>query len=191
MHAANIQLGCIQNLPKFVDQGEHSPGLLVGIQVLIPTYQFSCYGKVTRWGIATERQGRHSIYLQVWRITNRHYGFPVYSLVGANKFDIEPSKPQILYYISPPTMDQIIVQPGDVIGFYLQNNSSIEDDFTIQYNPHTNNVTVQFVMTDKPLAIIEETTLSVQMLKTAPVITVDIAGINNYYGASMNTLCID
>ena len=136
-----------------------------------------------------EKQGKHSIHLQVWRTTGRHYEFPVYSLVGANKFDIEPPKSRVLYYISPPTLDQITVQPGDIIGFYLQNNASIEDDFTIQYNPHAKNVTLQFVMSDEPLAVIEETTLSVQMLKTAPVITVDIAGMN--YGALMNTLCID
>lgn len=189
IYAANVRLQCAQNLPNFVDQGEYSPGLLVGIQALVPTYQFSCHGRVTRWGIATERQGKHSIYLQVWRTTERHHEFPAYALIGANKFDIEPPKSRILYYISPPTMDQITVQPGDVIGFYLQNNASIEDDFTIQYNPHANNVTLQFVMSDEPLAVIEETTLSVQMLKTAPVITVDIAGMN--YGALMNTLCID
>ena len=175
-YTAYVHIGCIQNLPSFVDQGTHSPSLLVGIQALVPMYQFSCHGKVTRWGIATERQGKHSIGLQVWRATSR-YGSYVYSLVGMNKFDVQPSKIQGLYYITPPAMDQITVQPGDMIGFYLQNNVTIEDDFTIQYKPHANNVTLQFVMTDEPLTIIEETTLSIQMLKTAPIITVDI-GMN-------------
>lgn len=169
-YAAFLQLGCIQGLPDFADQGNHSPSLLVGIQALVPTYQFRCHGKVTRWGIAIERWGKNSISLQVWRATSR-YG---YSLVGTNNFDVEPPKNQKAFYISPPTMDQIIVQPGDIIGFYLQNNATIDDDFSIQYKPYTNNVTVHFVMTDEPLTIIEETTLSIQMSKTAPIIAVDI-----------------
>ena len=71
-------------------------------------------------------------------------------------------------------MDQITVQAEDMIGFYLQNNISIDDNFAIQYKPYTKNVTVHFVTTEEPLTVIKETTLSIQMSKTAPVITVDI-----------------
>ena len=168
-----MQLGCIESLPNFIDQGDRSPRLLVGIQALVPAYQFSCHGKVTRWGIATVRQGKNSISLQVWRPTTRH-GSDVYSLVGSNNFDVEPLINQKLLYITPPTMDQITVQPGDMIGLYLQNNVSIEDRFSIQYKPFTNNVTVHYVMADEQLSVIEETTLSIQMSNTAPIITADI-----------------
>lgn len=165
---------CIHSLPKFTDQGNHSPSLLVGIQALVPAYQFRCYGKVTRWGIATKRMGKHSIDLQVWRATGSRYGSPLYSLVGSNNFEVVPPTNQALLYITPPVADQITVHNGDMIGFYLQSNNSIEDNFSIQYKPYTNNVTVHFVMAGEPLTVIEDTTLSVQMSKSAPVITVDI-----------------
>lgn len=171
---AALQQGCIQSLPKFVDQGNYSPTLLLGIQALVPAYQFSCYGRVRRWGMATKRKGKHSIDFQVWRATTSRYGTQVYSLVGCNRFDVEPPTDRALFYVNVPVMDQITVQAGDMIGFYLLNNISIDNNFSIQYKPYTNNVTLHFVMTEEPLTVIKETTLSVQMSKTAPVITVDI-----------------
>ena len=170
----------MRGLPNFADQGDHSPALLVGIQALVPAYQFSCYGKVTKWGIATERKGKHSINLQVWRPTIR-YGSDVYLLVGTNNFDIEPPMEQKLFYITPPAISQIAVQPGDIIGFHLENNVSIDDNFSIQYKSYTNNVTVHYVMTEEPLTVIEETTLSIRLSKTAPVITVDIGRYCDYW----------
>ena len=104
----------------------------------------------------------------------------MYSLVGSNRFDVEPPTDRALFYVSVPEMDQIMVQAGDMIGFYLLNNISIDNNFSIQYKPYTNNVTLHFVMTQEPLTVIKETTLSVQMSKTAPVITVDIGKHNTF-----------
>ena len=168
-----MQPGCIHGLPEFVDRGSHSQSLLVGIQVLVPSYEFTCHGKIARWGIATQRSGQHNISLQVWRAASRP-GSHAYSLVGANNVEVRPPKDHALVYISPPPEDQITVLPGDVVGFYLQNNITTDDDFSVQYQSHANNATLHFVTTDQPLTVIEETTLSIQMSQTAPIMTVDI-----------------
>ena len=168
-----MQSGCVPGIPEFIDHGSHSQSLLVGIQALVPSYQFTCHGKVARWSIATQRQGQHNISLQVWR-AGSGLGSHAYSLIGANRVEVKPPEDHALVYISPHVEDQITVQPGDVIGFHLQNSISTDEDFSLQYQSHANNVTLHFVTADQPLSIIQETTLSIQMSETAPILSVDI-----------------
>lgn len=162
----------MENLPPFRDQGRHSPSLLVGIQALIPAYNFTCNATVTRWGLSIEKKGQHRIDLQVWRPLEDLLGS--YHLVGANTFNVKPQTGQKLLYLLPDVMDQIQVQPGDVVGLYIENNASVDDDYAIQYVPNVNGVTVHYKQTDQPLDMIQSyTMLPVQFPNIAPVMMVE------------------
>lgn len=121
---------CIDNLPEFRDQGKRSPSLsLDEVQIVIPAYRISCKGVITQWGLSTEKRGRHSIELQVWRETKSD----MYLKVGGNWFDQRPAKRQKLMYLTPHPNDSIPVEPGDFIGLYARNSPRIKDNYQIQY----------------------------------------------------------
>ncbi|XP_064405921.1 uncharacterized protein LOC135350959 isoform X2 [Halichondria panicea] len=125
---------CISQLPGFKDQGLNSPMLLIGIQALVPAYQITCNGTLVQWRVATVRGGQHSVHLQVWRPVQEAGS---YRIVGENSFNIKPQGTHNLFSLIPSKKDLIGVQEGDILGFYLENNASIGDDFSIQYQANT------------------------------------------------------
>ena len=109
--------------------------------------------------------------LQVWRQMQEK---GVYYLIGTNSFNTQPEMGQKLLYLVPNTTNQIQVKPGDVVGFYLENNVTIVDDFAIQYKPNATGVTVQYKQENHPLEIIQASTLPVQFLNVAPILLAEI-----------------
>ena len=95
-------------------------------------------------------------------------------MVGANTFTTQPNKKQKILHLTPNVSDQIQVLPADVIGFYLEDNTLVSDDFQIQYKPNSTNTEVQYITTMQPHSIIYPDTLAVSLQSMAPVILVEL-----------------
>lgn len=158
-------------LPEFKDQGPRSPALLVGIQAIVPAYTITCNGTLTRWGVSTEKRGQHDIHLQVWRPSE---GYRAYSLVGVNTFNVKPTKGQKAFLLTPRRRHRIMVQVGDILGFHLENNKTIRDDFSIQYYVNTSGINVHYTQIAQPLQEIHFNTLHVTLMNASPIIQIEI-----------------
>ena len=166
----SLDMSCIDNLPPFVHQGEHSPLLPVGIQALVPSYRFSCEGLIHQWGIAVNGKGRHDIHLQVWRPTIGER----FELIGSNVFNIKPLDGERLIYLKPDPARRLSFMSGDVIGFYLEDNMSLSDDFRIEYHENATGVAVEYQRSTAPLSSVHRDSLSFHSKNTAPIITVHL-----------------
>lgn len=165
-----MQVRCIPLAPVFHEQGHRNPALLMGIQALVPAYQITCNGTLLQWGILTEKQGQHNIHLQVWRATR--YG--AYSLIGTNTFNLKPPNGQKTFILTPNPSNRIIVQDGDIIGFHLEKNESITDEFSIQYHTNATGIDIHYMQSLEPLQEIHSNTLYVTLRNAAPMITASI-----------------
>ena len=118
--AANSQ--CPQGLPLFGDRDPHNE-LPDNIQAILPTYTFTCSGPVVQWGACVQPQGppeRYDIYFQVWRLTGED---GCYSIVGSNRIaDGDPNVPRGCIIFDVPQEQRIMVEAGDVMGFYSDHN---------------------------------------------------------------------
>ena len=166
------EYSCVQNLPELRDQGKHSPSLLVGIQALVPAYHFTCSGKIKEWRLSTEKRGQHRVDLQVWRPVEGTLG--AYNLVGYNSFNVQPEAGEKLLVLPVNSDDEIEAQPGDVLGFYMENDATITDEYAIQYVSNATGITLQYKGADSPLQNIQPYTLSVQLPNTAPILAVEV-----------------
>ncbi len=136
-----------RDLPNFVRPGGGGePRFQVNpIQAIVTSYQFDCCGVVTQWRAFVERSGGaffqdqpYTISFQVWRPNSPS---PVdtdgcYTMQGTNHFSPIPlSDPNTadrgIVTGIPLQSERIEVQPGDVVGFYLE--SSRNDDDGIQF----------------------------------------------------------
>ena len=126
-------------LPNFVRPGGGGEERfeVTPVQVIIPSYQFDCYGQVTEWRAYVEGSGGghfdnqpYSITFQVWRPSSPPDG--QYTIVGLNDFspislaDPGTADRGIVTGI-PLESERIEVQPGDVVGFYLESSRSTGD----------------------------------------------------------------
>ena len=117
--------------------------ITLGHQVIIPTYKFVCdqmCGNITEWGVDVHRGGRHhqevyTLDLQVWRpspTVNHSTGTGCYSLVGNNRFTSISLQSQgtveQAVTVTPSSQDYIPFRPGDVLGFYVNQNMTVETD---------------------------------------------------------------
>ena len=99
-----------------------------GHQAIIPTYTFNCCGNITEWQINVHVHMHmymdYSLWylqhvdFQVWRPSPTVNTTGCYSLVGHNEFSNVTLIGEIAT-ATPPQHNQIQVQPGDVVGFYL------------------------------------------------------------------------
>ena len=96
-------------------------------QVLIPSYRFTCCGNITEWGVDVAPAGNnhdrvYNLDLQVWRPSPTVRTTGCYSLVGNNRFTSVSLANQVAIVTPlPPRQEQIEFQPGDVLGFNLEN----------------------------------------------------------------------
>ena len=95
-------------------------------QAIIPSYMLTCCGEIRAWGVdvdpARDRDDEeYTLNLQVWRLspTVDQTGDGVYSLVGNNKFT-SISLSFGVAEMTPLPQDYIQFQPGDVLGFYVE-----------------------------------------------------------------------
>lgn len=109
------------------------PRLPSGSQAIITTYSFRACGRIIGWHTYIRPGGRYTIRFQVWRQESD----TVYNLVGENEylnFLVREEIPVIGTVSSAPdTPDFILVQPGDVLGYFVSfgdNDSDSEDDNT-------------------------------------------------------------
>ena len=104
----------LQGLPTFTDQGGgRGPRLDNGVQVIVPSYNFSCAARVIQWGACVEPpRERYYIQFQVWRVQSG--SSTQYSLVGRNSLTL--SRSCVLVEVAEE--DQITTQAGDVVGFF-------------------------------------------------------------------------
>ena len=117
------------SLPSFGDPGNSVPSTDINpIQVIIKSYQFHCCGKVGRWaayvqpGGGNHEDGVYNIKFQIWRPTSGDS----YVKIGENSFPevqlIDGSGGEINEEVQSSS-EQLHFQPGDVIGYYLDQNS--------------------------------------------------------------------
>lgn len=171
LNIGTVQFQCVPLFPTFHDQGGHSPVLLVGIQALVPAYRITCNGTLVRWGISTERRGQHNIHLQVWRPVD---GYRTYSLAGVNTFNVKPTKGKKAFLLTPEPNERIAVQEGDILGFHLENNATISNDFSIEYFTNVTGIDVHYTPIAQPLREIDSNTLHVTLMNAAPIIRTEI-----------------
>ena len=94
-------------------------------QAIIPSYRFTCCGNITAWGVDVHPAGGghdrvYNLDLQVWRPSPTVQTSGCYSLVGNNRFTSVPLANQVAV-VTPLPQEQIEFQPGDVLGFMLEN----------------------------------------------------------------------
>ncbi len=138
----------MSNLPPFSDPGGggDAPRIQYRQQVLIPSYQFTCSGVVTEWGAYVEPGGGgdRTVYIptfQVWRPESN--GNDVYIMVGENAYPdpitLDPDS-QILVTATEPLIQ---VQPGDVVGYYLDSIKE-SDNRGVQLDVSNSNLEVYY-----------------------------------------------
>ena len=132
-----------RDLPNFVRPGgggeprfEYNP-----IRAIITSYKFNCCGVVTEWRAFVERSGfgqfadqSYTISFQVWRPNSPSTVDTdgCYTMQGTNHFspislgDPDTADRGIVTGI-PLESERIEVQPGDVVGFYLESSRSTGD----------------------------------------------------------------
>ena len=116
-----------------------------------------------------------------------------YNLVGANSFNTQPERGKKLLYLTPNISDRIEVQSGDVLGFYLDNNPKIIDDYSVQTRSDVPGVVVNFKEVDFPLSRIELDLLPLQH-PVAPVVTLELGKLvylHSMYIVAVLTIDID
>ena len=109
------------------------------IQAIITSYSFNCCGVITEWRAFVEGSGGghfddqpYTISFQVWRPNSPSPVDNCYSMTGVNYFPSIPladpnSADRGIVTGTVPEGERIEVQPGDVVGFYLE-SSRIDDD---------------------------------------------------------------
>ena len=92
-------------------------------QTIIPSYKFHCCGTITEWTISIAISNNDTmdlLSLQVWRPSLTVYETGCYTLVGSNNFTSVSVKSQVTV-VTPLPHERIQFQPGDVLGFYIEN----------------------------------------------------------------------
>ena len=157
-------------------------------QAIVPAYEFQCSGRVTEWRACVQPggMGREHYYIQfqVWRPTGAHngcyslvdYNIPLHHAVEEERNNISNSTNIIEAegFLNPPDEGlshcvvlpvrknkQIEVQPGDVVGYYVDHfrreDDGTNDDRTdggIQWTENSS-VTVYYYESPLPRADIK------------------------------------
>ena len=94
---------------------------------IIPSYRFTCCGNIIGWGVdvhpgGANNDGLYILNLQVWRPSPTVETTGCYSLVGQNQFTSVSLTNQVAV-VTPLPQAQIEFQPGDVLGFSLENTN--------------------------------------------------------------------
>ena len=96
-------------------------------QVIIPSYRFTCCGNIIEWGVdvhpgGDNHDGFYTLNLQVWRPSPTVETTGCYSLLGNNRFTSVTLTNQVAM-VTPLPQERIIFQPGDVLGFSVENTN--------------------------------------------------------------------
>ena len=123
---------CVGNgniLPSFQEYGNNGvTRITLHHQVIIPSYEFTCCGNVTEWGVDVEQDGgmdnrKYTLDFQVWRpsptTVDGSTSSGQYILIGNNRFT-SISLSGGVAQVTPSPRDQIQFQSGDVLGFHIE-----------------------------------------------------------------------
>ena len=104
-------------------------------QAIIPSYRFTCCGNITEWGVDVHPAGSgndrvYNLDLQVWRPSPTVQTTGCYSIVGNNRFTSVPLANQVAE-VTPLPQERIEFQPGDVLGFNIENTNGDEGGVVI------------------------------------------------------------
>ena len=112
------------SLPSFFDPGNSAPRIdITPIQAIITSYEFHCCGTIAGWAAIVEpgggvhNDGAYSITFQVWRPTLSDRDR--YVKVGENYFESVILDTKSVICETPAPNEQLHFQPGDVVGYYL------------------------------------------------------------------------
>ena len=99
-------------------------------QAIVPSYKFQCCGTITEWAVSIASDGVGNdtmdvLSLQVWRPSPSVNETGCYTLIGNNNFS-SVSLESELTSVTPLPHEQIHFQPGDVLGFYVENSQAVE-----------------------------------------------------------------
>lgn len=121
--ANTVGNGCLSSLPPYRDYvgSDLQVHVLRGsIQAIIPTYRFTCSGRITQWGgcfLPEADFEQYYVRYQVWRES-----LPgCFHLVGSNSPQSSGDPLRLngrCNLTSVPYDEQITVQAGDVVGFF-------------------------------------------------------------------------
>ena len=149
--AGQQQQCSVDNLPQFGDTDERDGPDTDRFQAIVPAYAFQCTGRVTEWRACVwPGRGRFEYYIQfqVWRPTANgvdgcyelvDYNIPLDD-AGQEEMNVSDStsiieaegflSPQIDRCVVLPVREnqQIEVQPGDVVGYYVDYFRDGDDD---------------------------------------------------------------
>ena len=124
-----MNVGNRNDLPSFQNYGNSGVTRITCYhQAIIPSYEFTCCGNVTEWGVDVQQGGRnedrlYTLNLQVWRpsptAVDGSTGSGQYILVGNNRFT-SISLSNNVAEVSVRAQDQVQFRPGDVLGFYVE-----------------------------------------------------------------------
>ena len=100
-------------------------------QAIIPSYQLSCCGNITAWGVdlsPAETNVTFDFDFQVWRPSPTVDETGCYSLVGnyivqSTSIALQPESEHVAR-VTPLPQDQLQFQPGDVLGFYVESQGT-------------------------------------------------------------------
>ena len=113
--------------PGLMDYGHEPPRIELHHQAIIPSYNFTCCGNITEWGadIHHDNDMEYTIDFQLWRPSpttpqDGSLGTGYYSLVGHNRFTSISLNDDLATGLSPSPQNYIQFQPGDVLGFYVE-----------------------------------------------------------------------
>ncbi len=127
------------SLPLFGNPENSAPRIATNpIQAIIKSYQFHCCGKVGGWaayvgpGGGNHANGVYSIKLQIWRPAGNNR----YVKIGENSFPSLTLADASLVEEVPVVSEQLDFQPGDVVGYYLEDN--INQDGGVQFDSSFN-----------------------------------------------------
>ena len=124
-----LEVGNGNGLPRFQNYGYNGVArITLHHQAIIPSYEFTCCGNVTEWGVDVEQRGgkdnrMYTLDLQVWRPSSTTVddstGSGQYILVGNNRFT-SISLSNNVAQVTPSPRDQIQFRSGDVLGFFVE-----------------------------------------------------------------------
>ena len=179
-----IQTNNGQYLPSFQDYGLSTNRINRYYQAIIPSYELQCCGEIRAWGVdmspgGGKDQREYTLNLQVWRpsptvVDQMDSGD--YSLVGNNRFT-SISLSNNVAEVTPSPQDYIQFQPGDVLGFYVE-EARIDNNgvVVLTTNSFTNELvwyasTTFQTMAGCPISVGSSGDLNT-MLRAAPVISI-------------------
>ena len=131
-------------------------------QAIISSYKFDCddmCASITEWGVDVHPGGgghdeEYTLDLQVWRpspTVNDSTGTGQYSLVGNNRFTSISLSDQVAI-VTPSPQDYIQFQPGDVLGFYVEEGRGAPDGVVVLTNSSFTSEVVWFASIAPTLA---------------------------------------